>query len=152
MLECTLHFFYCEGRSADIHFWLLGIFDREAEASFLVLQIGPAALLLAEIRALFSDRYADALIIEHHSIEIEKLNQMRAQVHLARSALLVLPLQVACHEHGQKEGSDAAVVRFVQLSTLQKCLEDHDQGSKFWVLFLEVFYQLDAIYSIRPIK
>lgn len=101
MLECPLDLLYGEGRSPDIHFWVLRVLDREPKASFLVLAVGPAALLLAKVGALLSDGDADALVIEYRAVELEELDEVAPQVNPVRAAPLVVPLEVARDQHRQ---------------------------------------------------
>lgn len=117
MLECTLDFLNSKCWPPDVDVRLLRVLHRQSETRLLVLQVSPATLLLAEVRAFLANRDAYAFVIEHHTIQFKKLNKMHAEVHLVSSSLLVAPLEVARHQHRQQERANATVIRLVQLST-----------------------------------
>lgn len=99
MLKGPLHFLNRKGRSPYVHFWFLGVFYGEAKSGLLVSKVAPTSLLLAKVGAFLPYGDANALIVENHSIQPEELYQMMAQVSLLRTTSLVLPLQIASHQH-----------------------------------------------------
>ena len=56
---------------------------------------------------------------------------MFAKVNVVSVALLVASLEVACHEHRQKERADATMVGLIELATLQEAFEDDEEWAQF---------------------
>lgn len=112
----------------------------------------PPTGVFLEVLAALTNRKPDIFVVKLRPIQLQKVNQVLSEVHVVRSTLLVLPLQVACNHHGEEEGADSAMVRFIQLPRLQEALQYEEHRPQLWVLFEELFDKLDAVNAVLAIE
>jgi hypothetical protein len=73
MLKCSLYLPNVVCTAADVHIWVLGIFNRKSIARAFIIAL-PAAISLWEIEPLLSNRDANILIVKFGAIELEEID------------------------------------------------------------------------------
>ena len=63
----------------------------------------PPPMALLEVLAALSDGEADVLVVELGTIELQKVDQVLAKVHIVGASFLVLPLEVTGDHHGEQK-------------------------------------------------
>lgn len=92
MLKCPLHALYIVGGFAYVHTLILRVFDAQSESTS-VIPTFPAPTLFWKVAC--TNRNAHVFVVEECAVQLEKVNQMLAQVDLnVLAKSLVLSLQV----------------------------------------------------------
>ena len=113
MLEGPLHFLNIVGGLSNVLSHILRVLDGETRPVSIINSI-PASLLLLIVPC--PNRNAYFFVVKQGAIELKKVNQVFAQVHLLLREPLVLALQVAHHHDSEQERADATGVGLIELS------------------------------------